>query len=454
MSCTWPAGWSPGRPTGADTHRAGLHRLPPAHTLTLQEGRPRIDQYWRLEDVPLLHLGKPQDYVDAFLPLYEHAVRERLRSVKEVGVTLSGGFDSGSVTSLAARALREQGMRLRAYTSVPIYDVSGTAEPNQFGDELPFAQAVASFAGNVDLVEIRTTSVTPIQAIRHGIDIHREPGHAAGNAYWITDLLETARRDGLGVILSGQGGNATISWTGMSSARRIGRLASTGHWKAFIKRFAYPILTPEFVRRLRHVLHRDSLDWSHTAIHPDFARQLGLAYRYIEGSGTITNPEEWLPPIQHRYAIIKPGESFLGATWAENSAAHGLDVRIPPLMSASWSSLSPSRIAFSLGRMELIAGSSAGYEWPHAGRGSAKPAPRSAGSRSWLPSAELRLRGGGRARGDRSLGPGSAVRVPAAHALGLGCPASECRCTVHAPIGDNSSRVVSWQASSSRTSKV
>jgi asparagine synthase (glutamine-hydrolysing) len=85
------------------------------------------------------------------------------------------------------------------------------------------------------------------------------------------------------------------------------------------------------VRRLRHVLHRDSLDWSHTAIHPEFARRIGLAQKYIEGSGTITNPEEWLPAIQHRYAIIKPGESFLGAIWAENSAAHGLEVRDPTL---------------------------------------------------------------------------------------------------------------------------
>jgi asparagine synthase (glutamine-hydrolysing) len=314
---------------GSQTIELDLQRLPPAHTLVLEQNAIQIRQYWHLEDVPRLRLKSPKEYVDAFLPIYDQAVRARLRSRREVGVTLSGGLDSGSVTSLAARALREQGRRLRAYTSVPIYDVSGTVDGGRFGDELPYARAVASSSGNVDLVEIRTSTITPIQAIRQGLEVHEEPVHAAGNSYWLVDLLATARRDGLGVILSGQGGNATISWTGMNRVRQLAQLTMMGHWKSVLKLLSYPWTPVSFIRRMRHLRYGEGLDWSHTAIHPGFARRIGLADRYIEGTGSITNPEEWLGAAQHRYAIIKPGRSFLGSIWAETGAAHGLDVRDP-----------------------------------------------------------------------------------------------------------------------------
>ena len=209
--------------------------------------------------------------------------------------------------------------------------MTGTTDGDRFGDELPFAQAVASFAGNVDLVQLRTMGITPIQGIRLAIQTHGEPGHAASNAYWIIDLLTRAKGDGLGAILSGQGGNATISWTGMERARRLKLLARMGRWKAILKLFAYPLLPLPLIRRLRHLAHRDTLDWSRTAIHPGFSKRIGLGRQYIEASGTSTNPEEWLAPLQHRYAILKPGRSFLGALWAENSAACGLDVRDPTL---------------------------------------------------------------------------------------------------------------------------
>jgi asparagine synthase (glutamine-hydrolysing) len=316
---------------GSQTIELDLHRLPPAHLLTLERRSLRTDQYWRLEDVPLLQLKQPQDYVEAFLPVFDRAVRERLRSRADLGVTLSGGLDSGSITALAARALKEQGRRLRAYTSVPVHDVTGTVDGNRFGDELPFAQATASFAGNVDLTEIRTTGITPIQGIRVAIQTHGEPGHAAGNVYWIIDLLATASADGLGTLLTGQGGNATISWTGMNRAHRLKLLARAGHWRAILKSFAYPLLPLPLIRRMRHLAYRDTLDWSNTAISPDFASRIGLGRQYIEASGTLTNPEEWLAPVQHRYAILKPGRSGLGALWAENSAAYGLDVRDPTL---------------------------------------------------------------------------------------------------------------------------
>jgi asparagine synthase (glutamine-hydrolysing) len=318
---SWPAHHGP------QTIELDLHRLPPGHTLTLKDGNIQTNQYWRLEDVPELKLKKSQDYIDGFLEVYDRAVRDRLRSHRPIGVTLSGGLDSGSITGLAARALNEQGIRLPAYTSVPLYNVSNTVDGNRFGDELPFAQSMADFAGNVDLVKIHAQDTTPIEAIRYGLAMHGEPGHAAGNMYWIYDLLKTAQNAGIGTILTGQGGNATVSWTGKSNERMIKYYIKNKNWKNLFKYLVFPV-TPLLIQRtISTAFSMKKMNWQGSAIHPNLARRLDLAHKYIESTGLESNPTDWQSPRLQRYSIIKPGASFLGNIWAENSAACAMEVR-------------------------------------------------------------------------------------------------------------------------------
>ncbi len=312
---------------GEQTIELDLHRIPPAHTITVQADRLRQDQYWCLEDTPELHLRKPQDYVEGLISVYDRAIRDRLRCVTEIGASLSGGLDSGSTALLAARALGEQGRRLKAYTSVPIHDISRTGEEHTFGDELPFARSVAQSAANVDLIEIQARGITPMQAIRRTLQIHMEPGHGAANAYWIIDMLSAAHRDGLVAVLTGQGGNGTVSWPGINRMGSIRDWLRARLWIKALQSLIYPYVPLAVLRALRHAFRRDTLDWSRTSIHPDFVRRIRLGERYIDGTGGVFNPEDWQRPLHLRYATILPGASFLGSIWAENSAAHGLEVR-------------------------------------------------------------------------------------------------------------------------------
>jgi len=143
-----------------------------------------------------------------------------------------------------------------------------------------------------------------VHAIRNGLQVHDEPGHAAGNTYWILDLLDSARRDGLGALLTGQGGNATVSWTGADRGQAIKRLMKTGHWRKTLQLLVYPHVPLPFLRAARRLLRHGQLDWSRTAIRDDFARRIGLATLYLQGSGSTSNPEEWHTPLQQR---IVPG---------------------------------------------------------------------------------------------------------------------------------------------------
>ena len=128
------------------TARKHIRRLPPAQTLTVTPDTLQTRRYWFMEQATELKLPSNEQYVEAFLEIYDEAVRYRLRSHKPVGVTLSGGLDSGSVASLAARRLAREGKRLTAFGSAPIYDTTPYTGNRRFGDETPHTTATARFA--------------------------------------------------------------------------------------------------------------------------------------------------------------------------------------------------------------------------------------------------------------------------------------------------------------------
>lgn len=328
---------------GERTIHRPIRRLPPAHTLTVTSDRLDVRQYWRLEDTPELRLPRREDYVEAFREVFDEAVRARLRSPHPKGVgaelksaiavSLSGGLDSGSVTATAARLLRNQGKRLTAFTSVPLSDTSLYVKKN-FGDELPFAQATARFAGNVDLCPITAAGISPIQGIRRALEIYNEPGHAAGNYYWILEVREAAQARDCRVLLNGQMGNCGMSWTGNLFSQSLafwlrhlgGRRAAKETFKRLKQQIRW-VMPPGLLagwqrRRIPRDWHRFS------AITPDFARRLNLLDQLLVAPDSLLVPAPRDPRAQ-RYRMILPGRSFDGALQAELGAVYGLEMRDP-----------------------------------------------------------------------------------------------------------------------------
>ena len=318
---SWPAYHGP------QTIDLDIQRLPPSHAITITPKGSRVWRYWRLEDTPELRLPTREDYVEGFLEVYDKAIRCRLRSHRPVGVTLSGGLDSGSVTALAARELAHTGRRLTALTAVPLYDTSQSVGTNRFGDETGFAAATAAAWGNVVHVPLESAGVTPVQGIQRQLALLSEPSHAASNYFWIHDLLDQARARGLGTLLTGQGGNATVSWTGAPELRST--LAAFRHsgLKAGIRR-----ITPFWALRPWRRLRASGQTWSGSAIHPAFARRIGLDQQRIAALGSDPHaPDTWREPRDKRFAIIQPGAGRVGDLWARHGAAAGLEVRDPTL---------------------------------------------------------------------------------------------------------------------------
>ena len=95
------------------TFFAQVHRLPPAHTLTITATDQRLRRYWHLPEPDMLRLRSDEEYEEATREVLDLAVRCRLRGRGDVGVVLSGGIDSSSIAATA----RNQG-RVRSYSAV------------------------------------------------------------------------------------------------------------------------------------------------------------------------------------------------------------------------------------------------------------------------------------------------------------------------------------------------
>jgi asparagine synthase (glutamine-hydrolysing) len=335
--------WSEG---GAPTCYQDIVRLPPAHALTVTPRGIRVWQYWFLEDTPRLRLASDQEYLDAFMDLYVQAIRCRLRSLRLVGVSLSGGLDSGSVAALAARELRAEGKMLLAFSSVPRFDPGGAVAPQRFGDETPFIEATSRHAGNIENIYLRAEAVSPLDGIRQGLSLHGEPGHAAGNYFWLVALCREARSRGIGTMLTGQGGNATVSWSGggyLATLARTGQwhllrrelhaLQSTLRkplWRIIAGRVVKPLLAPYWSYRHR-LLKFGQEPWAdYSAINPEFARRLLLTDLMFK-SGHNPDFAFRADSRENRFAIIQPGRSILGSLCQEAGAGFGLEERDPTL---------------------------------------------------------------------------------------------------------------------------
>ena len=101
------------------TSFADVHRLAPAHCLSVSPQGTRARRYWTLPTDGQIRYRRSRDYVEQFDELLRAAVGDRLRT-ERAGVWMSGGLDSTAITATAQTLLTAQSASpdLRAYTVV------------------------------------------------------------------------------------------------------------------------------------------------------------------------------------------------------------------------------------------------------------------------------------------------------------------------------------------------
>ena len=112
-----------------------VRKLPPAHTLVLEDGKVSIDRYWRLDFSRKLEVADPRELHE---PIREHlsaATRRRMIADVPLGAFLSGGIDSSAVVGAMAQE-----------SSAPVKTFSIGFESEAF-DELQYARRIAELFG-------------------------------------------------------------------------------------------------------------------------------------------------------------------------------------------------------------------------------------------------------------------------------------------------------------------
>lgn len=322
------------------THLEEIQRLPGGSALHCDGNGMRMERWWQPERLSELHWKSDVECYEAFRELYGRAVEERLRREESpVALMFSAGLDSGSVAALAAPRLAAEGSKLLAYVAVPQFEPQG-ASGSRLGDEGPIARAAAEHIGNLEFLPVRSEGTGILSSIEHMVDLHDRPGHATSNQYWIQDILRQASGRGARVLLTGQGGNATVSWAGSAPLwpdLRSGRLDDLidvlrgPKWPLMKEQFIKPALRP-LRNSLGRIRRSRKNPWaSYSAIHPRLAEETDL-YARMRQAG---HDPALIPPTGPRHPRIahfrlgRLASASLGSTWMDLGTAYGLDVRDP-----------------------------------------------------------------------------------------------------------------------------
>lgn len=204
-----------------ETSFQNIFKMQPAHFMSANQQKFQIQKYWDLKNKKIRY-KKANDYVDAFLEIYQKAVSSRLRSSGDIGIFLSGGLDSSSVAAIAAKELIKQEKTLYSYTSVPIYKkkAEDITSENRFSDESEYVQDICRHVGNIKPEFIDAKEISPLEGIERCFEMFLEPVHAATNMHWIFSILN--RKDShISTMLTGQRGNTTMSWSGNCSSYEL-----------------------------------------------------------------------------------------------------------------------------------------------------------------------------------------------------------------------------------------
>lgn len=318
-----------------ETFFAGIARVPPGHFLRVTPNTCECRQYWHPADARPTRFKRDEEYAEALVEILDAATEARLRSTQPLGSFLSAGLDSSSVTASAAQLLAARGASLTAFTSVPQPGFNGLVPPGYLPSEGDLAAQVARQYPNIEQVRVDSSGRNLLASMKTWTDAWDQPSPNLANSLWMDAIFEQARQRGIAVLLSGDNGNCTISWSNWSIlgdlflrarwlklARTIHDLRSHGaiSFKTAI-RFSTRSLMPQSLTRT--LLARKNLESLYQPlINPEWKSQFNLEERAFDNIyGGSSNP------MQEHSKFFEHCD--VGSLNAATRAVTGIEVRDP-----------------------------------------------------------------------------------------------------------------------------
>jgi asparagine synthase (glutamine-hydrolysing) len=210
-----------------------IFQLPPGCSLTIEDKRLCIRQYWSISYPTAAEsfLGNEEKLASELLDLLSNATRIRLRSDIPVGTYLSGGIDSTVTTALASAIV---GSRLRSF--------SITFEDTEF-DESRFQQEASSFLGTQHTA-VNCSSQDIARVFPEVIWHAEQPILRAAPApmFLLSKLVEES---GFHVVVTGEGADEILGGYDIFKEAKIRRFWGrdlTSHFRPLLLKRLYPYM--------------------------------------------------------------------------------------------------------------------------------------------------------------------------------------------------------------------
>ena len=170
-----------------------IKKLQHGHCFTINNSGLKISQWYNLRD----NLKAPFISADEFREYFNSSIHLRLRSYVPVGVCLSGGIDSSSITSTL----------IKAFDMKDLHTFSAVYEAGQSGDESHFIHIYDSQLKNMHL--IKPTANSLFEDLTDFVQCHAEPLPSTG-IYAQYKVMQLAAEKVV-VTLDGQGADEELA---------------------------------------------------------------------------------------------------------------------------------------------------------------------------------------------------------------------------------------------------
>lgn len=181
----------------AETYLKNVYSLPGGYNLIYKDGRTEVTRWYELKNTAVP--ATLQEQADAFKAILTDACRLRLRSDVPIGTCLSGGIDSGAITSLIHSSHLDSGQgRFNHYS----HESFLASFPGTSLDERESAESLSKDIGNkLHILEVNPPAAEDLEAAMNACD---GPMHSLA-FYPIWKLYQFIRSHNIKVTLDGQG---------------------------------------------------------------------------------------------------------------------------------------------------------------------------------------------------------------------------------------------------------
>lgn len=314
-----------------------IQQVPPSHTITVINGKVTLSKYHVLTFDKEIRFKTDDEYIEAFLDVFQKAVDSRLRTFKSVGSQLSGGLDSGSIVSFAAKTLQKQKKKLHTYSSIPVEDFNDWTPRHHFPDERPFISETVDYVGNIEDHYLSLDDKNSYADIDEWLEIIETPYKSFENSFWVKGIFEQASKEEIGILLSGARGNFSISWG--PAFEYYGHLLKSIKWIRFARELkSYSRNIGVGRKRLLQIIGKRAFPFLDNEEHyqfpmlinPDFAKKMNI-FDKLQKYGMGVDGLTGLTIFNQRKYLI--GNEFIwntnGTTISKLSLQYGLLMRDP-----------------------------------------------------------------------------------------------------------------------------